>query len=338
MAPEALAHVLRRLHEEIEGLPSPPHPAVLVGLEALDDAAVVHLDEETALVQSVDFFPPVVDDPYAYGAIAAANAMSDIYAMGGEVRFALNLVAFPENLDPEILVRILKGAAEKVWEAGGVILGGHTVSDREPKFGLVVTGVVHPQRILRKSGARPGDVLVLTKPLGSGLITTALKRDLAQPEEVEEAVAWMMRLNRTAARLAVACGAHAATDVTGFGLLGHAWEMVEASGVGLTLGVERLPWMRGARRCAEAEAFAGGLWRNRDFYRPHVRLDPSLDEIAEAMLYDPQTSGGLLLAFAPAEAQIFCERMAEAGEPAWVIGRFEGEAEIRVLPDWPERS
>jgi selenide,water dikinase len=328
MGPEALAHVLRRLHEE---LPSRPHPAVLVGLEAPDDAAVYQLDEETALVQSVDFFPPVVDDPYAYGAIAAANAMSDIYAMGGEVRFALNLVAFPEGLDPEILVQILKGAAEKVQEAGGVILGGHTVSDREPKFGLAVTGVVHPQRILRKSGARPGDVLVLTKPLGSGVITTALKRDLTWPEEVEEATAWMMRLNKTAARLAVQSNAHAATDVTGFGLLGHAWEMVEASGVGLTLEVGRLPWLRGARRCAEAEAFAGGLWRNRDFYRPHVTLDPSIDGRTEALLHDPQTSGGLLLAFGPQDAEAFLARMDEAGEPAWVIGRFEGEPGIRVI-------
>lgn len=327
MAPEALAHVLRRLHDE---RPSLPHPAVLVGLEAPDDAAVYQLDEETALVQSTDFFPPVVDDPYAYGAIAAANAMSDIYAMGGEVRFALNLVAFPDGLDLEILVRILKGAADKVTEAGGVILGGHTVTDREPKFGLVVTGVVHPRRILRKSGARPGDVLVLTKPLGSGVITTALKRDLARPEEIEEAMAWMMRLNKTAARLAVKCNAHAATDVTGFGLLGHAWEMVEASGVGLALEVRQLPWMQGARRCAEAEAFAGGLWRNREFYRPHVRLEPSVDEITEALLYDPQTSGGLLLAFAPADAEAFCARMAEAGETAWVIGRFEGEPEIHV--------
>ncbi|GBD09386.1 Selenide, water dikinase [Candidatus Thermoflexus japonica] len=327
MAPEALAHVLRRLHEEIPPL---PHPAALIGIEAPDDAAVYQLDEETALVQSTDFFPPVVDDPYAYGAIAAANAMSDIYAMGGEVRFALNLVAFPDGLDLEILVRILKGAADKVAEAGGVVLGGHTVTDREPKFGLVVTGVVHPQRILRKSGARPGDVLVLTKPLGSGVITTALKRDLARPEEVEEAMAWMMRLNQTAARLAVKCNAHAATDVTGFGLLGHAWEMVEASGVGLTLEVHRLPWMQGARRCAEAGAFAGGLWRNREFYRPHVRLEPSIDEITEALLYDPQTSGGLLLAFAPADAEAFCARMAEAGESAWEIGRFEGEAEIYV--------
>ncbi len=329
MAPEALAHVLRRLHEEIPPL---PHPAVLIGIEAPDDAAVYQLDEETALVQSADFFPPVVDDPYAYGAIAAANAMSDIYAMGGEVRFALNLVAFPDSLDLEILVRILKGAADKVAEAGGVVLGGHTVTDREPKFGLVVTGVAHPQRILRKSGARAGDVLVLTKPLGSGVITTALKRDLAWPEEIEEAMAWMMRLNKTAARLAVKCNAHAATDVTGFGLLGHVWEMVEASGVGAVLEARRLPWMRGARRCAEAEAFAGGLWRNREFYRPHVRLEPSIDEITEALLYDPQTSGGLLLAFAPADAEAFCARMAEAGESAWAIGRLEGAPEIQVVP------
>lgn len=327
MAPEALAHVLRRLREEIPAL---PHPAVLVGLGTPDDAAVYQLDEDTALVQSTDFFPPVVDDPYAYGAIAAANAMSDIYAMGGEVRFALNLVAFPDGLDLEILVRILKGASDKVIEAGGVVLGGHTVADREPKFGLVVTGIVHPQRILRKSGARPGDVLVLTKPLGSGVITTALKQGLARPEEIEEAMAWMMRLNKIAARLALKCNAHAATDVTGFGLLGHAWEMVEASRVGLTLEIGKLPWMTGARRCAEAGTFAGGLWRNREFYWPHVRLESPVDEVTEALLYDPQTSGGLLLAFAPADAETFCARMAEAGESAWIIGRFEGEAEIRV--------
>ena len=329
MGPEALAHVLRRLQAL---LPPVPQPAVLAGLEAPDDAAVYLLDEDVALVQSTDFFPPVVDDPYAYGAIAAANAMSDVYAMGGEVRFALNLVAFPETLDPEILVQILKGAADKVAEAGGVILGGHTVTDREPKFGLVVTGVVHPQRVLRKGGARPGDVLVLTKPLGSGVITTALKRDQARPEEVDEAIAWMVRLNQVGARLAVKAGAHAATDVTGFGLLGHAWEMVAASGVGLTLEAGRIPWLTGARRCAEQEAFAGGLWRNREYYQRHVRMAEGVDEITELLLYDPQTSGGLLLAFRPQDAETFCARMADAGEAAWVIGRFEGEPEIRVRP------
>jgi selenide,water dikinase len=219
MGPEALAHVLRPLQQMFH---AERFPALLLGLEVTDDAAVYKVADDLAVVQTLDFFAPVVDDPYDYGAIAAANAMSDVYAVGGEVVLALNICGFPGKLPDGVTAEILRGGAEKVLEAGGVLAGGHTVEDREPKYGLAVMGTVHPDRILAKGGARAGDALVLTKPLGVGVITTAAKRDATAPEHVAVAVESMKRLNRTAARLAQRIGVHACTDVTGFGLLGHA--------------------------------------------------------------------------------------------------------------------
>src|SRR5579859_1465875 len=239
MGPAALAHVLRPLTQTVEH----NHPDLLVGLASIDDAAVYRLNAEQGIVSTADFFPPVVDDPYAFGAIAAANAMSDVYAMGGEVLFALNLVAFPENLDPEILAEILRGGRDKVAEAGGVIAGGHTVTDKEPKYGLSVTGTVHPQRILTKGNARIGDALILTKPLGTGVITTAHKREQVDEADLKGAIASMSLLNRDASRLLRVPEVHACTDVTGFGLLGHAWEMALQSEGGLHIEWERLPWL-----------------------------------------------------------------------------------------------
>ncbi len=323
MGPEALAHVLRPIAETYR---AQDFPALLVGLTAPDDAAVYRLNDAQAVISTTDFFPPVVDDPYAYGAIAAANAMSDVYAMGGEVLFAINLVAFPDDLDLNILSEILRGGAEKVREAGGVVAGGHTITDREPKYGLAVTGLVHPDRIMAKSGARPGDRLVLTKPLGTGVVTTALKNQRADPADVAAAVASMVRLNRGAAQAAQAAGVCAATDITGFGLLGHAHEMAHLGGVSFRFWADAMPWLPGALRYGEANLFAGGMGRNLDFFGPWVTFGARVDRTVQLLLFDPQTSGGLLLAVAADEAALRGELEAR-GVQGWAVGEvIEGDA------------
>ena len=327
MGPAALAHVLRPLTQTVEH----NHPDLLVGLASIDDAAVYRLNDEQAVVSTADFFPPVVDDPYAFGAIAAANAMSDVYAMGGEVLFALNLVAFPDNLDPEILAEILRGGRDKVTEAGGVIAGGHTVTDKEPKYGLSVTGTVHPQRILTKGNARIGDALILTKPLGTGVITTAHKREQVDEADLKGAIASMSLLNRDASRLLRVPEVHACTDVTGFGLLGHAWEMALQSEGGLHIEWERLPWLAGARRYAEAGCVPGGTGRNAEFLKGHVRLAEWLGEPERHLLFDPQTSGGLLAAIEPSAWSILRARFERAGLACWRIGKVVAGKEIEVV-------
>lgn len=326
MGPAALAHVLRPLAQEAEH----NHPDLLVGLDSIDDAAVYRLNAEQGIVSTADFFPPVVDDPYAFGAIAAANAMSDVYAMGGEVLFALNLVAFPENLDPEILAEILRGGRDKVAEAGGVIAGGHTVTDKEPKYGLAVTGVVHPQHILTKGNAKIGDVLILTKPLGTGVITTAHKRDQVDEGDLQAAITGMSMLNREAARLLRAHPIHACTDITGFGLLGHAWEMSLQSEGGMRFEWDHLPWLAGAQHYAAAGCVPGGTWRNAEFLSAHVRLASHLGDIERALLYDPQTSGGLFAAVAPEVWPALQAQFAESGHACWQIGAVVAEPGIEV--------
>ena len=250
--------------------PAEQHPNLLVGLGSPDDAAVYRLNDEQALIQTVDFFTPIVDTPYEYGAIAAANALSDVYAMGGEVLFALNIAALPPDLPTDMMAEILRGGADVVRSVGAAIAGGHTIQDKEPKYGLAVTGLVHPDRILTKGGARPGDALVLTKPLGTGTITTALKRGLVAPAHLDAAIASMMRLNRAASQAAQAAGARSATDITGFGLIGHASEMAEAAGVRFRIRFDALPWLPGALGYAEAWVFAGGAHNNHAFYNPLV--------------------------------------------------------------------
>jgi selenide,water dikinase len=307
------------------------YPQVLVGLDGHNDAAIYRLSDEQALVATTDFFPPVVDDPYAYGAIAAANSMSDVYAAGGEVLFALNIVAFPEGLDRAILSEILRGGSEKVIEAGGVIVGGHTVSDKEPKYGLAVTGLVHPDRFLTKRGAQPGDLLVLTKPLGVGLITTALKRGIAHTAHVEAAVQSMVWLNRHASHLALRFGAHACTDVTGFGILGHALEAAEMSGVGLRFRMSDLPLLPGTRDYVANEAFPDGLWRNRDYVLPFVRFSESIGEEDKLILYGPETSGGLLIALTSDRAKAYVGQAREDGMNVWIIGEVVAGSGIEVV-------
>jgi selenide,water dikinase len=287
-------------------------PNLLVGLDAADDAAVYRLNESQAIISTTDFFPPVVDDPYDFGAIAAANAMSDIYAMGGEVLFAINLVAFPANLDREILREILRGGAEKVAEAGAVVVGGHSVEDREPKYGLAVTGIVEPGKVRRKGDAHPGDVLVLTKPLGTGVVTTALKEGIAVDSDVDAAVECMKLLNRNAAAVAQQLGAHGMTDVTGFGLLGHSREMAVQAGVDIEFHLDGLPWLPGSIEYGEKGAFPGGMGRNLDYFRPWVTFEEGISELEQDLLWTPETSGGLLVALRPAAARSYLERVTGA--------------------------
>ena len=311
--------------------PPTAYPDVLVGLDRADDAAVYRLSADRAIVATTDFFPPVVDDPYQFGAIAAANAMSDVFAMGGTVIMALNLMAVPEDLDPAVVEAIVRGGAEKVREAGGVIAGGHSVADREPKYGLAVIGLVHPERVLRKGGAQPGDVLVLTKPLGTGLITTALKRDLVHADALDAAVASMCALNRTAGEAAWSFGAAGATDITGFGLLGHGLEMAQAAGMCFRFELGKLPLFPRVLDYAADGLAPGGTHRNAAAYRDQVAGLAALPEAWKDVLFDPQTSGGLLVPLAPGQAAGYIQELAAAGIDARVVGSVANGAGIEIL-------
>ena len=269
---------------------------LLVGLDVSDDAAVYLVAPDTAIVETLDFFPPIVDDAYASGAIGAANAMSDVYAMGGEVLFGLNIAAWPEDAPLEQLERLFQGAIDKVAEAGAVVAGGHTVIDREPKYGMAVTGRVDPEHMLLKSRLRAGDALWLTKAIGTGLLTTAHKAGAVDAADLASAIASMVELNRAAARAVIDAELHAATDVTGFGLAGHAHEMAERSGVGIRIRAGAVPLLPGARTHAEAGISFGGLERNQQFFDDAMRVRfAGLDPATKALMLDPQTSGGLLI-------------------------------------------
>jgi selenide,water dikinase len=307
------------------------YPDLLVGLAVSDDAAVYKISDDVAVIQTLDFFPPVVDDPYDYGAIGAANAMSDVYAMGGEVVLALNICGFPPDLPDEIVSEILRGGAEKVAEAGGVLAGGHTVDDVEPKYGLSVMGVIHPDRVLTKAAARPGDVLILTKPLGVGMITTALKGEVVDPAHVSPAVESMKRLNRHAARLTQQVGVHACTDITGFALLGHGYEMAEKSDVQLRFHVGRIPFHAGAVEYADQWLFPAGTCRNEDAYQHGVTFAPGISEEMQQLLYTPETSGGLLVSISPANANTLKALFAREGHACWVVGEVVDGSGVQVL-------
>jgi selenide,water dikinase len=278
------------------------------------------------LVITTDFFTPVVDDPYDYGAIAAANALSDVYAMGAQPFLALNVTALPPELPPELLSEILRGGAEKAREANVVVAGGHTIQDKEPKYGLIVLGFVDPGYIITKRGARLGDVLVLSKPIGFGTTTTALKQGKADPKDVAEVVGWMKRLNKTASELAVEFRVRGGTDITGFSLLGHAWEVAEASRLGLRFFFEKIPFTQGAHRYAKEWIFPGGSSDNRIHFGPHVQFDPIIDEASQMLLFDAQTSGGLLLAVPQSKLDGVLARSTEVGQELWVVGEtFDGD-------------
>ncbi len=303
----------------------------MVGMGDPDDAAVWRIDDQRALVVTTDFFTPVVDTAYEYGAIAAANSLSDIYAMGATPFLALNVAAFPPDLPADFLSEILRGGAEKARQAGVVLAGGHTVQDQEPKYGLIVVGFAHPEKLLTKGGARPGDVLVLSKPLGFGTTTTAIKQSKASPEDIDEVIDWMSRLNKNAASLAVEFGVRGATDITGFSLLGHAWEMASASKVSMRFDWEKIPFISSANRYAVDYVFPGGASDNRLFYREHVDFKRNLEEFEEMLLFDPQTSGGLLLAVPPEKVDEMLDRAKEIGQPLWVIGEVLKGDTIEVI-------
>jgi selenide,water dikinase len=331
MGPGDLAQVLRPLAQH-------SHPNLIIGLNPGDDAAVYRIGPSQALVQTVDFFPPIVDDPYTFGAIAAANSMSDVYAMGGEVTLALNIVAFPEGLDKAILTAILQGGADKVSEAGGIIAGGHTVTDREPKYGLCVTGLADPAQIMSKGGARPGDHLILTKPLGTGVITTAAKNDRAQPVHLQGAVDSMLRLNGPASRVLKWAGVRACTDITGFGLLGHASEMAQASGVCLRIQASAVPLLDGALDYVKDKQVPGGTGRNRDYLlstssseQPRVRIRSAISRDLTTLLFDPQTSGGLFAALPADKVDAVREAMREQGVESWEVGEVVDGRGIEVV-------
>jgi selenide,water dikinase len=324
------------LQDVLSGFKQHEHPDLLVGLGRSDDAAVYRITDEVAIVSTVDFFPPIVDDPYLYGAIAAANSMSDVYAMGGEVLFALNVAGFPREMPKDVIAVVFKGGADKVLEAGGVIAGGHTVVDAEPKYGLAVTGKVHPKRIFIKGGLRPGHRLFLSKPLGTGVIATAAKDDACESAVLEGAVQSMLRLNRAAAEVARDAAVRGATDITGFGLLGHAAEMVEASGAGITLRLGDIPILPGALALAEKGSFSGGMKRNRTHLehtlgaRGRLSLGPSVGAAHAGLLFESETSGGLLFGVAPEDTRMVHDGFKRRGEACWEIGEVTAEIGIAV--------
>ncbi len=304
----------------LKGLPQISHPDLLVGLNTADDAGVFRISPDIALIQTVDFFTPIVDDPYLYGQVAAANSLSDVYAMGGRPITALNICAFPsDEMEPEMIAEILRGGQEKVAEAGAVLVGGHTIDDPEPKYGLSVTGIVHPDRVVSNAGAKPGDRLILSKPLGTGLVSDAYMDDAVSEEEMAPVVDSMRALNRIAAEQMVAFGVEACTDITGFGLMGHGREMAVASGVGLRIQFSKIPVFELALRIA-AERQGGGLRRNRLTFEPFVRVDGAVTETQLRLLFDPQTSGGLLMAVSGETSQALLTALLEAGLAAAVIG------------------
>jgi selenide,water dikinase len=322
----------------LSDIPAPTDDRVLIDFRTADDAGVYRWDGGPALVQTVDFFTPIVDDPFVYGQIAAANATSDIYAMGGRPLTALAIAAFPkEDLEPEAIRAIFRGGFDKLREAGVSLLGGHTVQDREIKFGYAVTGAIDPSRVLSNAGARPGDVLFLTKPVGTGIVGTAIKFDRVGATLAAEAVRSMQTLNRDAADAlqTLHVGAvHACTDVTGFGLIGHATEMARASGVTIVLGAGVVPMFPGVLDIAEHNR-SGGMGSNQEHFAPSTHIEPGVDRVQEIVLYDPQTSGGLLIAADAASADEVAARLSRAGVPARRIGVCEAAKPgiaVRVKP------
>ncbi len=302
-----------------------------MGLDIADDAAIYQVAEDMAIVITLDFFTPIVDDPFAYGAIAAANSLSDIYAMGARPLLALNVAALPKKLPIEIGAEIIRGGAAKAREAGVPIAGGHTIQDEEPKYGLVAIGAVHPRRIIRKSGARPGDALLLSKRLGAGVITTGLMRDTATSREIATVTTGMLQLNQAASELARAHNVHAMTDITGFGLLGHGWELAEQSGVGLEIDYRALPWYDGAKRLGADWTYPGGAFDNKLYFGPHVSFAPGMEEWEQMLCFGPETSGGLLMALDATDAERALQAARKQNLNLWPVGRVVAGEGIQVI-------
>ena len=318
------------LSQLLDGIKVHSDPNLLVGFDKSDDASVYKISDDLALVQTVDFFPPIADDPYTFGAIAATNALSDVYAMGGEPKLALNIMAVPEGMPGEAVHEMLRGGYDKVYEAGALITGGHSILDPEPKYGLAVTGFVHPDRMLTNSGAKPGDVLLFTKPIGIGILTTAAKADMLTPELEKRMTDLMMTLNKAARDAMVKYRVHACTDVTGFGMLGHLSEMATGSDVEITLHVDEVDLISEAYEFAQMGLLPAGMYRNRSFAEKYV--DAGQTELAKQdMLYDPQTSGGLLIAVDPADADALLAELKDSVPSAQRIGtvsEYHGGARI----------
>ena len=317
------------LRHILDKIPQANDPALLVGFAGADDAAVYQLTEDLAFVQTVDFFPPMVEDPYTFGQIAAANALSDIYAMGGEVRTALNLVCFPEKMDINILGEILRGGSDKVQEAGGVVAGGHSIADAGIKYGLSVTGIVHPQKILKNTGVRPGDLLVLTKPLGVGIVTTAARVGEDSAQALPEAVASMTTLNKYAAQILQNYDIHACTDVTGFGFIGHLLEMLENT-YSAFVYCDKIPYIKAAYQYAEEFLLTGAGQKNRNFAGAAVTFN--LVSFAwQEILFDPQTSGGLLAAISPEHVEMLLAEFARKGIFCAVVGKITDRQQVAIV-------
>ncbi len=312
------------LHDIIHKLPVSVSKNLIVGTETFDDAAVYKLDNKTALVQTVDFFPPIVDDPYLYGQISACNALSDVYAMGGKPMTCLAIVCFPtKKLPLEILSRILKGGSDKINEAGALMVGGHTIEDEQPKYGLAVTGIIHPKKAITNANAKIGDELILTKPLGTGIIVTAAKAEIVKETDLEAAVNSMCFLNKSAAEIMQAIGVNAATDVTGFSLLGHLHQMAMASNVCVELYMNQIPILAGVMEYASLGMIPEGAYNNRKWLERIVTFDSGVEQVRQDILFDPQTSGGLLISVGKDKAQKLLRRLRNAGlKSANIIGRI----------------
>ena len=308
------------LSQMLEGFQTHFDDRLLVGYDKSDDASVFKLDEETALVQTLDFFPPIVDDPFLFGQIAAANALSDVYAMGGEPRLALNILCLKDSMDSETVQEILRGGYAKAYEANTIITGGHTINGAEPLYGLSVSGFVHPQKVLTNSGAKPGDVLILTKPLGIGILTTAAKADLVDETLLNRIYTQMTFLNKTAAHIMKKFEVHSCTDVTGFSLMGHSYEMAQGSNCTLHIGVANIPYHAEAYEFAEMGFIPAGAYRNRQFAEKGVYAPESISRAMQDIMYDPQTSGGLLISVSEKDAAKLYHELVESGIPAAIIG------------------
>lgn len=314
----------------LEGFATHTDPKLLVGYDKSDDASVYAVSEELAIVQTTDFFPPIVDDPFMYGQIAATNALSDVYAMGGEPKLALNIMCIPEKMDQHTVQEILRGGYAKAYEAGAIITGGHTIHGAEPIYGLAVTGFVHPQRVWRNSGARPGDVLILTKPLGVGILTTAAKAALVEQGLLDKLYAQMSTLNKYAHDVLMRFSVHACTDVTGFALLGHALEMAQGSDATIHLQASAIPYHAEAYETASMGFIPAGAYRNREFAEAHVKVVGNIPLPLQDICYDPQTSGGLLCAVPETEAQACLEELQKAAPASTMVGYVSEQLDTAI--------
>ncbi len=310
----------------------PQHPDLLIGIDTRDDAGVYRLNSEQAVIQTVDFFTPMVDDPYLFGQIAAVNAINDVYAMGGKPLLAMNIVCFPACEDLNILRSIIDGGLSKIKEAGALLVGGHTIDDNEPKYGLAVTGLVHPEQVIGNAGAQPGDVLFLTKPIGNGIIATAIKAEMISEASYQEGIKWMTMLNNHAAEAVGKVGVHALTDVTGFGIVGHLYEMAAGSRVEIELYANQVQFMEGALEYAQMGLIPGGAYKNRSYLQDKFVSDEDIDSTVLDILFSPETAGGLLISAAEGQAGALLQAMQQRQCTCFMVGRVlnKGFKPIRI--------